>query len=186
MKPIYIFDLDGTLALIDHRVHLIERPTCPHCEGEAGNPIVGGGCPVCGDTGKDPAFKPDWRTFFAACINDEPNVPVIRTLNALRSGGAEIWIWTGRSDEVRTQTIDWLKHHGVLPLFRLSPAAPEAFLMRKAGDHQNDDTLKFGWLAEVEPPEYKRLAGVFEDRTRVVNMWRKAGIPCFQVAAGDF
>jgi len=26
----------------------------------------------------------------------------------------------------------------------------------------------------------------FEDRSRVVKMWREAGIPCAQVAEGDF
>lgn len=31
-----------------------------------------------------------------------------------------------------------------------------------------------------------RLVAVFDDRARVVRMWRKAGITCFQVAPGDF
>ena len=32
----------------------------------------------------------------------------------------------------------------------------------------------------------ERLIAVFEDRDRVVAMWRDAGVPCFQVAPGDF
>jgi phosphoserine phosphatase len=76
MKPLYIFDLDGTLALIEHRRHLVE--------GE----------------------RKDWPAFFAACVDDAPNPPVIRTLQALRTAGAEIWIWSGRSDEVKAQTVD--------------------------------------------------------------------------------
>ena len=71
MKPLYIFDLDGTLALIDHRRHFVEGP------------------------------DKDWRSFFAACVDDAPNMPVIRTLQALRKSGAEVWIWSGRSDEDR-------------------------------------------------------------------------------------
>jgi hypothetical protein len=27
---------------------------------------------------------------------------------------------------------------------------------------------------------------IFDDRDRVVAMWRSLGIPCFQVAKGDF
>jgi hypothetical protein len=27
---------------------------------------------------------------------------------------------------------------------------------------------------------------VYEDRQSVVEMWRNAGLPCFQVAPGDF
>lgn len=59
-------------------------------------------------------------------------------------------------------------------------------LMRKAGDHQDDVALKRGWLAEMEPPEFARLTAVFDDCARVVQMWRDAGVPCFQVAPGEF
>jgi hypothetical protein len=31
-----------------------------------------------------------------------------------------------------------------------------------------------------------RLVAVFEDRDRMVKMWRAAGVPCFQVAEGEF
>lgn len=68
----------------------------------------------------------------------------------------------------------------------LFPAAPERFRMRKAGDFTPDEVLKRGWLNEIEPPEYARLTAVFDDRDKVVNMWREAGVPCFQVARGEF
>ena len=162
MKPLYIFDLDGTLALIEHRRHFVEGPT------------------------------KDWRGFFAACVYDVPNQPVIRTLQSLRKSGAEIWIWSGRSDEVRAQTVEWLCKHGCMgnnPT-GFMPAwpflAPERFRMRKAGDHQDDVTLKSSWLSEIEPPEYARLTAVFDGRDRVVQMWRDAGVTCFQVAPGEF
>lgn len=32
MKPLYIFDLDGTLALTEHRQHLLDSK-CPECRG---------------------------------------------------------------------------------------------------------------------------------------------------------
>ncbi len=64
--------------------------------------------------------------------------------------------------------------------------APERFRMRKAGDHQDDVMLKGGWLSEIEPPEWDRLTAVFDDRDRVVQMWRDAGVTCFQVAPGEF
>ena len=205
MKPLYIFDLDGTLALIEHRRHFVEQRTCPSCCGigrvmRRPVEIVGrlrdgaalpalDTCQNCGGKGKS---KPDWRAFFAACVDDVPNEPVIRTLQALRSGGAEIWIWSGRSDEVRPQTVEWLCKHGCIgnnPTGFLPGwifGAPERFRMRKASDHQDDVTLKSGWLAEIEPPEFARLTAVFDDRKRAVDMWRAAGVPCFQVAPGEF
>lgn len=155
MRPLYIFDLDGTLALIDHRRHLVE--------------------------GK----KKDWPAFYAACVDDAPNLPVINTFKAIRKG-AEVWIWSGRSDEVREQTLAWLYRYGLIHAFWNPLRAPEAFRMRKAGDYQPDDKLKFGWLAEMEPPERNRLTATFDDRDRIVKMWRGNGVTCFQVAPGDF
>lgn len=162
MRPLYIFDLDGTLANIEHRLHHIQQE------------------------------PKDWRSFFAACVDDEPIEAGLRTLHTLRQGGAEIWIWTGRSDEVRAQTAEWLCKQGVwgggarrfLPTWPF--AAPERFRMRKAGDHRPDVAVKSEWLAEIEPPEYERLTAVFEDRASVVEMWREHGVPCFQVADGEF
>ena len=57
--------------------------------------------------------------------------------------------------------------------------------MREHRDYTADDELKRGWLIK------SRDAGrapdlVFDDRQRVVDMWRAEGIPCFQVAPGDF
>lgn len=156
MKPLYIFDLDGTLANMEHRVRFIRQE------------------------------PKDWRGFFAACVDDEPIPAALATLHALRKGGAEVWIWTGRSDEVREQTLAWLHKHSVYHAFWNPMRAPEALLMRKAGDHQPDVALKRGWLADLEPPERDRLTAVFEDRASVVQMWRDAGVPCFQVAPGEF
>lgn len=156
MRPLYIFDLDGTLALIEHRLHYIQN-------------------------------KPkDWRSFFASVKDDKPNLPVIKTLQALRKSGAECWIWSGRSDECREQTIEWLKEHGCWFPFEFGFPAPERFRMRKAGDYRDDVVVKGEWLSEMDPPEFNRLTGVFDDRSRVVQMWRDAGVLCCQVASGDF
>jgi len=46
--------------------------------------------------------------------------------------------------------------------------------------------LQAEWLSRAEPYERARIAGVFEDRDRVVAMWRANGLTCYQVAAGDF
>lgn len=149
--PLYIFDLDGTLALIGHRRHFVE--------GE----------------------KKDWPGFFKACAADSPNTPVIDVLRRLIQTGADVWIWSGRSDEVRELTELWLKGH-----------VPEwwdvhgALQMRKAGDHQPDENLKGGWLDALTPTDRKRLVAIFDDRDRVVAMWRNKGVACFQVAPGDF
>jgi hypothetical protein len=50
-----------------------------------------------------------------------------------------------------------------------------------------DDSLKEMWLDEEFPGErIQEIECVFDDRDKVVAMWRRRGIPCFQVAPGDF
>ncbi|UGL62722.1 3'-phosphatase, 5'-polynucleotide kinase [Xanthomonas phage FMYAK-P1] len=154
-KPLYIFDLDGTLATIDHRRHLVES---------------------------DPK---QWREFYAACDGDTPCQAVIRTANALHLAGADVWVWSGRSDEVADKTSAWLLKH--LPWLREhDPFMGMALRMRFAHDHQPDVKLKRLWLSQLHPDDRARLVAVFDDRKSVVDMWRAEGVPCFQVAPGDF
>lgn len=150
MKPLYIFDLDGTLALIEHRAHLVR------CE------------------------NPNWKAFFAACVDDQPNIPVINTFHDLLSGGADVQIWTGRSSEVMAQTQQWLMNH-------IGDAAEDVqLLMRIEGDYTPDDVLKAQWYENMCDFDKRRLVAVFDDRQKVVEIWRSMGVACFQVAPGDF
>ena len=159
MKPLYIFDLDGTLALIQHRRHFVER--------ERG--------------------KQDWKGFYAACVDDVPNIPVLRVMESLRRFG-DVWIFSGRSDEVRLQTVDWLvKHTSFMSSdFDSAFGDQDVLTMRQEGDYTADDTLKKQWLDSMLPRDRQRLVAVFDDRNRVVKMWRSVGITCFQVAEGEF
>lgn len=150
MTPLYIFDLDGTIALIDHRRHLVEGET------------------------------KDWRAFFAACVNDVPNNPVIDTMTALVNAGADVWIWSGRSAEVMEQTKAWLQDN-------LSGYSEDCELcMRLEGDFTPDEELKAAWLDGLSAYDRRRLVAVFDDRDKVVAMWRSKGVACFQVAPGGF
>lgn len=170
MKPLYIFDLDGTLALIEHRRHLVERKS--ECNKRAGDPAKQCDCIT------QCQFKPDWPAFFAACVDDEPNIPVIDTLLALVDAGADVEVWSGRSSEVMEQTKTWLADHIGLDDLRL--------VMRVEGDFTPDEQLKKSWLDAMPSVDRRRLVAVFDDRNKVVSMWRAAGVACFQVAPGEF
>ena len=138
-----VFDLDGTLARYDHRVSLLAEQPRP------------------------------WDTFYLACVNDTPILPIINTLRAFREAGARVEIWTGRSDLVETETRAWFSQHGV-PWVHMR--------MRPHGDHSSDVEMKRKWLYDSDViPDL-----VFEDRARVVQMWREEGIRCAQVAPGEF
>jgi FMN phosphatase YigB (HAD superfamily) len=81
---IYIFDIDGTLADLSHRLHFI--------------------------TGE----KKDWTGFFADCESDAPIPEVIQVARSLgHYNKHKIVMITGRSDEIRDKTIIWLLDHNV-------------------------------------------------------------------------
>jgi len=58
--------------------------------------------------------------------------------------------------------------------------------MRRSGDFTPDDVLKKQWLDSMLPEDRERLVCVFDDRDRVVKMWRDNGVTCLQVAPGEF
>lgn len=142
----YLFDVDGTLADITHRLHHIENQ------------------------------PKDWDAFFAACPRDKPIGHICNLARAL-SGHAPIVLVSGRSDAVRTETDYWIKVCAQIGFADL--------YMRKAGDHRPDDIVKGELLDQILDAGWKPLMA-FDDRDRVVKMWRKRGIPCAQVADGDF
>lgn len=76
---IYIFDIDGTLADISHRLHFITEEA------------------------------KDWDTFYKACVDDTPIFEVITVARALHEAGAIIVYSTGRSTLVYNETVEWLK-----------------------------------------------------------------------------
>lgn len=147
---LYIFDLDGTLADISHRLHYIS------------------------------GSKKDWDSFNAACVNDTAIRQTVKILRALWDAGNDIRIWTGRSDKYRQVTERWLGENVPLCGYHLR--------MRKEGDHTEDWRLKKQWLCGLvgDTGLVPSEIAVFEDRSRVVQMWRDEGVTCYQVAKGDF
>lgn len=100
----------------------------------------------------------------------------------LLAQGAEIWVFSGRSDRVQRKTILWLMQNTLLPPSTIY----DILVMRPEGDHRPDDELKQVFVDNMLHEDRDRLVAVFDDRKRVVDMWRKNGIACFQVADGDF
>ena len=107
---------------------------------------------------------------------DDPDLPVISTLQALKSTGAIILAVSGRDGSCRKETEDWLKKHKV-PF--------DALFMRPAGDFRKDSIIK----EEIYNNDIKdnyNIVMVFDDRDQVVETWRKLGLKCAQVEPGQF
>jgi hypothetical protein len=116
----------------------------------------------------------DWRS----ADKDLPNVPVITAVQALsfHPEVSSIIAVSGRSEIARSLTEAWLSLHNV-PFSEL--------FMRPDGDFRSDDVVKEELFRRHIEPRY-HVIGAIDDRDRVVRMWRRLGLVCFQVAEGDF
>lgn len=120
---------------------------------------------------------PDWDGFFLNCDLDRPNHNVIDIVNSLFSLGYKIHIFSGRGMIAHSKTIKWLAENRV---------SYSDLTMRAVGCRMPDEELKKKWLEEYYPNYKESVVCVFDDRNKVVNMWRSLGLTCFQVAEGDF
>ena len=167
-KKTVIFDLDGTLAIIDKRKE--------HATQSNG--------------------KINWNEFFnpAHISFDEPNEPVIKLAQMFHDYNYEILIFSGRNDRMYERTVEWLEWNDVpydllvmrpdkfqpkdWPVAEGNPATPD---MR----YMPDEELKKAMLDEfVEDLDDVFL--VVDDRDKVVKMWRSLGLNTWQVADGNF
>lgn len=144
-----VCDLDGTLCNIEHRRHHVR---------------------------KTDGSKKNWMAFMDGIPNDTIHEWCDTILNACRYQGKKIVLASGRSENERVATQDWLLKHNVLY---------DNLLMRKGGDSRRDDIVKeiildFEILTRYTP------YFMIDDRQQVVDMWRKRGFTCLQCDVGDF
>jgi len=137
---IVLFDLDNTLSDARHRWPLITQAT------------------------------PDWDAFESECNMDPPILPTIQIARYFDSWNHKVWIWTGRSDNVKGKTIQWLNHHNV-PFDQL--------LMRPHGNHQGTASLKESWLTTIIPKD--RVICAYDDDPGIVRMLLNNNVTCYQI-----
>lgn len=112
---------------------------------------------------------------YSKVIEDTPYNDIIRILSML-SKSYEIWFVTGRPESCRQDTSQWLRTH--IP-FKCSFLA-----MRATWDKRPDNIIKHEIAQDIALEYY--IFAVFDDRDRVVKMWREAWIRCLQVQEWDF
>ena len=144
MEEIVIFDIDGTLADVSERVHHVRK-------------------------------KPkNWNAFFQGMAQDKAIHSVVRLCNILYASGIKILLCSGRSEEHRSETVQWLADKGV---------NYHELILRPDGDRRSDAVVKREMLAGLDR---SKILFVVEDRSRVVEMWRSEGLVCLQCAPGEF
>jgi len=146
-KQTIIFDVDGTIADVEHRRHFVTQ-------------------------------KPaDWKSFKEETVNDTPVQWVVDIAKRFIAQGDDVAFFSARNESQRevteTQISKWVGdgHKGLF--------------LRPDGDFRPDEEFKSD-LADKFEEFGGKIDLVFDDRNKVVDMWRARGTTVVQVADGDF
>jgi uncharacterized HAD superfamily protein len=144
--PSIIVDLDGTLCDIEHRVHHVKK------------------------------HPKDWKSFNAGIDKDKSYFWCLELIAAMKTRGYQILFVTGRGEDLRGATEEWLNRHQV---------AYDKLYMRAYQDYREDSDVK----EEIYRKHIEKVAAVLfvvDDRQSVVERWRKLELTCLQCAPGNF
>ena len=184
-KKVVIFDIDGTLADLQHRVDWIQKGgRCPQCTPpfppydpryhfpqmiKSNDP----GCPYCKGTNK---LDRKWHDVFYRLAGADTVIEIVA--NWLRacynSGEYYIIIVSGRAPETCwKETVDWLSENDI---------PYEHLFMRRPFMHGPDTEEKQLILNDLLTVMSKDdIAFVVDDRPSVVRMWRQNGLKVYPV-----
>tara|TARA_B100001173_G_scaffold305725_1_gene311544 strand:- start:62 stop:508 length:447 start_codon:yes stop_codon:yes gene_type:complete len=146
-KQTIIFDVDGTIADVEHRRHFVtQRPA-------------------------------DWKSFKEETVNDTPVEWVCDIAKRHIARGDDVAFFSARNESQRgvteTQISEWIGN------------GHKGLFLRPDGDFRPDEEFKSD-LADKFEEFGGKIDIVFDDRNKVVDMWRARGTTCVQVAEGDF
>lgn len=122
---------------------------------------------------------PDWDAFHSASVDDQPYAPMVDLVNMM-SDYFNVLILTGRTITHVDVTRDWLANNKV---------NHQALSMRPETDFRPDVECKWQQAVKFfgsEQDVIRSVAFVFDDREKVVAMWRDKGLICLQPREGDF
>ena len=147
----WIFDIDGTLADCTERRKILDTKN------------------------RSPEI---WKKFFELQETDPPYPATVKIAQGLIDKDSCLLFFTGRPNEYRKQTCEWLEKY--LEFDETIGGASKLLLMRPTGSRIQDDKLKKDMLLNFYKfnPRQK-IMGVFEDRPRCIEMYRKEGLSVF-------
>ena len=141
----YIFDIDDTLSNSERRAHWISKE----------NP------------------NRNWGTYYKLLIEDTPIESVVETLKCLYECRHHIILCTGRPEEYRHLTVQWLQKYDI--------PAHDLFMRQKSETGVRNAQAKQIMLSRIRSAGYAPVA-VFEDNPLSVQMWKDNGLTVLQIA----
>jgi len=153
----YIFDIDGTLANLDHRLSYIKsKPR-------------------------------NYKAFYAGVTHDAPIAPMCAVAKTLAVARTPILFCSGRPEETRPDTMRWLEDKVFSWLFRpneYGDYGTARLYMRKSNDYRKDSIVKEELLDQILLDGFVPVM-VFDDRPSVCEMWKRRGILVARVGDKD-
>lgn len=147
---IFIFDIDGTVANCEWRMHhLKQQPR-------------------------------DWVSFRKGTRDDGTHDDILFLLKLFAKEGHKILFVTARTESERADTEWWFSN-----VAGINRSMYTALYMRADDDYREDTIVKAETLKLIREVHGEPFM-VFEDRARVVQMWRDNGVRCLHVEPGDF
>ena len=119
----------------------------------------------------------NFKAFRDAMINDTPNEDVVMISKVLFQAGHRIIIATGRLEDDVPLTRRQLVDAGV--------SWDAMFFRTKKDEFKPDSEIKEKFIARMKADGFNPTMA-FDDRQKVVDMWRRNGLRVFQVDKGDF
>lgn len=142
IRPVVIFDIDGTLADNHERQKFIM------------------------------ATPKDWKNYNLNIPNDVPRWEIVKKLCNWHQY-ANIALFTGRGEENRKETEEWLKKYDI---------AYDWLVMRPTGIYIEDSIIKKEMFNKF--PMKDRVVLIYDDRPVVIRMWRSLGLDVIDVGSG--
>lgn len=139
-----IFDIDGTLANVEHRTHWVRSQ------------------------------PKNWPAFNRAMVFDTVYPQIVELLKMYHAWGYTILIASGRGDDTRDITINWLDN-----VVGLAGWYSQLY-MRSSRDSRPDDIVKSEILDQMYLDGHTPTI-VVDDRPSVLRMWRDRGLFTFAV-----
>lgn len=125
--------------------------------------------------------KKDWKGFFGEMDNDTLREEIWKqvddTAMAAREQGKKVYVFlvSARPETYRKTTEAWLDRMGIKDY--------TALFMRREGDSRDDSIVKREILNAYFKDKSK-IIKVFDDRPRVIRMWREEGLEVVDVGDG--
>lgn len=112
---------------------------------------------------------------YTKVLTDKPNRDIVK-LNRTLSRFTTVFVLSGREASCIEDTKQWLRDNDIFF---------DDLIMRETGDRRDDRIVKKEMYEKYIKGKWN-VVGVFDDRDRVVSMWRDQGLTCLQVDYGSF